>query len=233
MKAFASDVTDKPPVACRQTGIHGGAITSDVESRKPNAKWLQIIQADDTIDIVPDFGPPPCPTDLASTNADSAPAVAVGRGTRHCPTGDARSGQLPVDPVRRLQGRQRLPLTTPHEVAEANVKVCPACEKIHHPCKGTSHTIKAPDPNHKLVVAFIGQQALAAEGDYLQTTLTEEAAAPAELALAVQKLVDVSQSLTINFLNGQGSLEVDHSLRAVDEATLAIHGICKLIGRSR
>lgn len=233
MKAFASDVTDKPPVACRQTGIHGGAITSDVESRKPNAKWLQIIQADDTIDIVPDFGPPPvlptwpAPMPIRRRQWPLVAALVIALLVT------LAAGNCRLIPSVASKAASASHLRRPHEVAEANVKVCPACEKIHHPCKGTSHTIKAPDPNHKLVVALIGQQALAAEGDYLQTTLTEEAAAPAELALAVQKLVDVSQSLTINFLNGQGSLEVDHSLRAVDEATLAIHGICKLIGRSR
>jgi len=113
------------------------------------------------------------------------------------------------------------------QVADAKTKVCAAFDKVHQAVRSNFARDQGADPNQQLLVAVTGQEALLAGSVYLQTTLSEEPATPADLATAVRKLVDVFQSLTVDYLNGHGSPEVDPSLRAGDEATLAIQGLCK------
>jgi len=119
------------------------------------------------------------------------------------------------------------PTYTSQQVADAKAKVCAAYEKVHEAVQTNFARDKGTDPNQQLLVAVTGQQALVAGSVYLQTTLSEQPAAPPDLTAAVRKLIDVFQSLTIEYLNGRGSPDVDPSLRAGDEATLAIEGICK------
>jgi hypothetical protein len=119
------------------------------------------------------------------------------------------------------------PVYTGQQVADAKTKVCAAFEKVHQAVRDNFARPQGTDPNQQLLVAVTGQQALLAGSVYLQTTLSEEAATPADLVSAVRKLVDVFQSLTVDYLNGHGSPEVDPTLRAGDEATLAIQGLCK------
>jgi hypothetical protein len=113
------------------------------------------------------------------------------------------------------------------QVAAAKAKVCGAFDKVHQSVRSNFARDQGTDPNQRLLVTLAGQQALLAGSVYLQTTLSEEPATPADLAAAVRKLVDVFQSLTVDYLNGHGSPEVDPSLRAGDEATLTIQGLCK------
>jgi hypothetical protein len=119
------------------------------------------------------------------------------------------------------------PTYTAQQTADAKAKVCAAFDKVHQAVRGNFARDQGTDPNQKLLVAVTGQQALLAGSVLLQTTLAEEAATPSDLASGVRKLIDVFQSLTVDYLNGRGSPEVDPSLRAGDEATLAIQGICK------
>jgi hypothetical protein len=119
------------------------------------------------------------------------------------------------------------PTYTNQQVADAKAKVCAAFEKVHQSVRGNFARNQGTDPNQQLLVAVTGQQALLAGSVYLQTTLSEEPAAPTDLLAAVRKLIDVFQSLTVDYLNGHGSPEVDPSLRAGDEATMTIQGICK------
>jgi hypothetical protein len=119
------------------------------------------------------------------------------------------------------------PTYSNQQVAEAKAKVCAAFDKVHQAVRSNFARDQGTDPNQQLLVAVTGQEALLAGSVYLQTTLSEEPATPADLATAVRKLVDVFQSLTVDYLNGHGSPEVDPSLRAGDEATLAIQGLCK------
>ncbi|HTQ22956.1 hypothetical protein [Mycobacterium sp.] len=122
---------------------------------------------------------------------------------------------------------QVAPTYTTEQVATAKAKVCTAFEKVHQAVRSNFARDKGSDPNQQLLVAVTAQQALLAGSVYLQTTLSEEAATPADLATAVRKLIDVFQSLTVDYLNGHGSPDVDPSLRAADEATLSIEGFCK------
>jgi hypothetical protein len=119
------------------------------------------------------------------------------------------------------------PKYTDQQVADAKAKVCAAFEKVHQAVRSNFARDQGTDPNQQLLVAVAGQQALLAGSVYLQTTLSEEPATPTDLAATVRKLVDVYESLTVDYLNGRGSPEVDPSLRAGDEATLAIEGLCK------
>ena len=119
------------------------------------------------------------------------------------------------------------PTYSNQQVADAKAKVCAAFDKVHQAVRSNFARDQGTDPNQQLLVAVTGQEALLAGSVYLQTTLSEEPATPADLATAVGKLVDVFQSLTVDYLNGHGSPEVDPSLRAGDEATLAIQGLCK------
>jgi hypothetical protein len=119
------------------------------------------------------------------------------------------------------------PTYSNQQVADAKAKVCAAFDKVHQAVRGNFARDQGTDPNQQLLVAVTGQEALLAGSVYLQTTLSEEPATPADLATAVRKLIDVFQSLTVDYLNGHGSPEVDPSLRAGDEATLAIQGLCK------
>lgn len=120
-----------------------------------------------------------------------------------------------------------LPAYRAQQVADAKAKVCAAFEKVHEAVRGNFARDQGTDPNHQLLVAVTGQQVLLAGSVYLQTTLSEEAATPNDLAPAVRKLASVFQSLTVDYLNGHGSPEVDPSLRTGDEATLTIQGLCK------
>ncbi|GFG75199.1 hypothetical protein MBOT_25640 [Mycobacterium botniense] len=71
------------------------------------------------------------------------------------------------------------------------------------------------------------EQALLAGSVYLTTTLADQPATPRDLATAVRKLVNVFQELTIDYLNGQGNPELEPTLRAGDDATSTIQGLCK------
>lgn len=119
------------------------------------------------------------------------------------------------------------PAYTDRQITDAKAKVCAAFANVHQAVRSNFARDHGDDPNQQLLVAVTGQQALLAGSVHLQTTLSEQPAAPAELATAVRKLVDVFQSLTVDYLNGHGSPEVDPSLRAGDEATLTIQSICK------
>jgi hypothetical protein len=119
------------------------------------------------------------------------------------------------------------PTYSNQQVADAKVKVCAAFDKVHQAVRSNFARDQGTDPNQRVLVAVTGQEALLAGSVHLQTTLSEESATPADLATAVRKLVDVFQSLTVDYLNGHGSPKVDPSLRAGDEATLAIQGLCK------
>ena len=119
------------------------------------------------------------------------------------------------------------PTYSEKQVADAKAKVCAAFGSVHQAVRSNFARDQGADPNQQLLVAVAGQQALLAGSAYLQTTLEEEPATPSDLAAAVRKLIDVFQSLTVDYLNGRGSPEVDPSLRAGDEATLAIQGLCK------
>nr|WP_156770912.1 hypothetical protein [Mycobacterium gordonae] len=121
----------------------------------------------------------------------------------------------------------RAPRYSSQEVAEAKGKVCAVFNNVHQAVRSNFAREQGNDPTQQLVVALAGQQALIAGSGSLQTTLSKEPATPSELASQVRSLIDVYQSLAIDYLNGRGSPEVDASLRAGDAATLAIQGICK------
>lgn len=113
------------------------------------------------------------------------------------------------------------------QVAEAKSKVCAAYSKVHKAIKASSARDIGNDPTAQLAFALNGRQALLAGSEYLRTILADAPAAPKELAATIRKLTDVFQELTVNYLNGLPDSEMEPTLRAGDEATLTIEGLCR------
>lgn len=119
------------------------------------------------------------------------------------------------------------PTYSSQQVADAKSKVCAAFNDVHNAVRNNFARDQGTDPNQQLMVALAGQQALIAGSMRLQSILADQPPTPSDLASQVKKLIDIFQTLTIDYLNGRGSPEVDPSLRAGDAATLAIQGMCK------
>lgn len=105
--------------------------------------------------------------------------------------------------------------------------MCAAFNNVHEAVRSNFARDQGNEPNQQLLVALAGEQALMAGSTYLLTTLSKEPATPADLTAEVRKLTEVFQRLTVDYLNGRGSPEVDDTLRAGDAATLAIQRLCK------
>jgi hypothetical protein len=120
-----------------------------------------------------------------------------------------------------------IPLYTDHQVADAKSKVCAAFEKVHQAVRRNFARDQGTDPMQQFAVTVSVEQALLAGSVYLTTTLADQPATPQDLATAVRKLVNVFQELTVDYLNGQGNPELEPTLRAGDDATSTIQGLCK------
>ncbi|WP_155767941.1 hypothetical protein [Mycobacterium asiaticum] len=118
------------------------------------------------------------------------------------------------------------PTYTSQQVADAKAKVCAAFQRVHNAVRGNFARDQGTDPNQQLLVALAGQQALIAGANFLKTTLLDAPATANALTAEVQKIIRVYESLAIDYLNGRGSPDVDPSLRAGDDATIAIQRIC-------
>jgi len=119
------------------------------------------------------------------------------------------------------------PTYSNQQVADAKAKVCAAHEKVHSAIKASSARDRGTDPTAQLVFAINGQQAILAGSEYLRTTLSEQPATPDELAKTIRKLIDIFQELVVDYQNSVSDSEMGPTLRAGDEATLAIEGLCK------
>jgi hypothetical protein len=119
-----------------------------------------------------------------------------------------------------------VPSYSNQQVADAKARVCAAHEKVHH-AVGLTSGRSSDDPTLHLAIATSGRQALNVGGNYLITTLAQESATPPALAAAVRKLANTFQQLTVDYLAEVGDSELDPLLRASDQATLTIEGLCK------
>ncbi|WP_445159995.1 hypothetical protein ACTXG5_17510 [Mycobacterium sp. Dal123C01] len=119
------------------------------------------------------------------------------------------------------------PAYTAQQVADAKAKVCGVYEKVHSAIKASSSRNQGTDPTAQLVFAINGQQAILAGSEYLRTTLSELPATPTELANTIRKLTDIFQELVNDYQNSMPDSEMAPMLRAGDETTLAIEGLCK------
>lgn len=118
------------------------------------------------------------------------------------------------------------PSFSEQQVSDAKGKVCNAYDEVHKEIGTNSARDQGTDPTQQLAVTGTIRQAFLAGSVYLLTTLSEEPATPSGLATAVRKLAIAYQEVTIGYLNGKTNSELESTLRAGDEATLAIEGLC-------
>ena len=117
---------------------------------------------------------------------------------------------------------------TNEQVSEAKAKVCNAYEQVRKAGDLAGARNGGSDPTGVLAVATSTRQVLDAGSRYLMTKLAAEPATPRDLAVAVRKLADVYQELTINYLDGLSNSdpELGPLLRAGDEAHGVIQKLC-------
>ncbi|WP_139333177.1 hypothetical protein [Mycobacterium sp. SP-6446] len=119
------------------------------------------------------------------------------------------------------------PTYTSQQVAEAKAKVCAAYAKVHSAVGVSMARDLGSDPTSQLAVATSARQALLAGSEYLITTLSEEPATAPDLATAIRKLASLFQQYTVDYLNGHTNADMESALRAGDDTTLTIEGLCK------
>jgi hypothetical protein len=116
---------------------------------------------------------------------------------------------------------------TNQQVADAMAKVCAAHEKVHNAIKASTARDRGADPTAQLVFAINGQQTILAGGKYRRTTLSQQPAAPNELAKIIRQLTDVFQELVVEYQDNMPELEEQPTVQAADNVTLTIESLCK------
>ena len=121
------------------------------------------------------------------------------------------------------------PTYSNQQVAEAKAAVCGAYEQVRKAGDVAGARSGGSDPTAILTVATSTRQVLEVGSRYLITKLNTEPATPPDLAAAVQKLADVYQEMTVDYLDGlsNSDAELGPLLRAGDEAHSTIEGLCK------
>lgn len=119
------------------------------------------------------------------------------------------------------------PTFSEQQVVDSKAAVCAAFKKVHQAIIVTNHRDRSNDPTAVLAVATSARQAALAGSGYLSTKLTEQPAAPSDLAAAIRTLANLFQELTVDYLAELSDSELDPLLRASDEATMKIEGLCK------
>ena len=119
------------------------------------------------------------------------------------------------------------PMHTNQQVADAMAKVCAAHEKVHNAIKASTARDRGADPTAQLVFAINGQQTILAGGKYRRTTLSQQPAAPNELAKIIRQLTDVFQELVVEYQDNMPELEEQPTVQAADNVTLTIESLCK------
>ncbi|WP_301149388.1 hypothetical protein [Mycobacterium simiae] len=114
----------------------------------------------------------------------------------------------------------------PQEIAEAHAKVCAAYQSVHNAIKASTSRDRGAGPNERLIFAINGQQALLAGSVYLRSVLSQQPAAPYELANAVQQLTDLFQELVVEYQNNLSETEEAPAVRATDATTVKIERLC-------
>jgi hypothetical protein len=110
------------------------------------------------------------------------------------------------------------------QVADAKAKVCAAYQKVRRANEANATRNGGDDPNLQLLVAVNERQIYVASSAYLLTTLGDEPATPSDLAVAVRKLADEYQVVTLNFLASDTSKQ---ERDAADQAWSTIQSLCK------
>jgi hypothetical protein len=118
------------------------------------------------------------------------------------------------------------PKYTDQQVAEAKAKVCGAYHEVRQALAVAGARSGGSDPTATLAVATSSRQALDVGSRYLLTKLGGEPATSANLAVAVQKLAEIYQELTIRYLADASDAEIEQLRRSADEPTTTIDGLC-------
>jgi len=116
------------------------------------------------------------------------------------------------------------PVYSEQQVADAKAKVCAAFDKLWRVLQVNSTRTGGDDPTAQLVVAVNERQIYVSDSAYLLTTLSDQPAAPPELAAAVNQLAKLYQVVTLNFLASEAS---QPERTAADQAASTIQGLCK------
>jgi hypothetical protein len=122
---------------------------------------------------------------------------------------------------------QPLPTFSAQQVAGAKAKACDTYQQVHNAIKASSAGDKGTDPISQMIFGINGQQKILTGSLYLRTMLSQQPATPSELADTILRLTDIFQELVVDYQNGMTESEMEPTLRAGDDATLAIEGLCK------
>ncbi len=171
--------------------------------------------------------PPPWPPTAPSMPKGRRPRFVILAIALVVVTGIAIAGWFLPLPENKPSASSPAPKYTDEQVSDAKSKVCAAYEKVHHAVLVASARNGGSDPTAQLAVATAVRQALDVGRGYLLTTLAEEPASPPDLAAAVRKLAGLFEVLAVDYLAEVGDSELEPSLRASDDTTVTIEGLCK------
>lgn len=138
--------------------------------------------------------------------------------------GAAVAAWLRPIPDTMAQTAPSAPTYTDQQTADAKAKVCAAYEKVHRALDANLTRNGGEDPTAQLAVAVNARQVYVAGSAYLLTILTDEPAAPPDLAAAVRKLANLFQILTLDGLASDPSVPAHD---AADDTLSTLQGLCK------
>jgi hypothetical protein len=115
---------------------------------------------------------------------------------------------------------------TEQQVAAAKTKVCGAYHEVRQALAVAGARSGGSDATATLAVATSSRQALDVGSRYLLTKLAEEPATSSNLYVAVRKLAQIYQELTIRYLADANDAEIEQLRRSADEPTTTIDGLC-------
>ncbi|WP_163694931.1 hypothetical protein [Mycolicibacterium sarraceniae] len=113
------------------------------------------------------------------------------------------------------------------DVALSKKAVCDAFETVHNAVIINTRRDGGSNPTTVLAVAANARLALYVGGGYLMDTLIRNPATPADLAAPVRKLAESYRYITIQYLVGKQTADLNDPLREADSATVAIQAACR------
>jgi hypothetical protein len=183
------------------------------------------------------WGPPPSASSYPSVQAPPIPSIAFGRSARW-PTFTALAIALIAlavgivgwfRPTSHNIESPPKPTYTDQQIATAKANVCAAFGQIDKALAVAGSFSGSSDQTAVLAVATSTRQVLDFGNRYLLTTLTQEPAAPADLATAVRKQADAYQKLLVGYLDGlhYGDPDLQPATNASVEAEDTVKQLCK------
>jgi hypothetical protein len=116
------------------------------------------------------------------------------------------------------------PTFSVQQVTDAKSKVCAAYWEVQKAISSNAGRNGGDDPNTQLLVATTQQMVFVAGSAHLMTTLADEPATSGDLALAVKKLADLFQVMTLDGLVGDRN---DPAHGDATQAASTIQSLCK------